>query len=202
MDWYTAFHGADPDPTISAALEIYYTAAGASLVSAGNGSDGYIVIRYINPQGTPVATVLPQTTTDASGNTHGPGFTATPANYNVWQPGSSPLIVEVPHTFSPVNGWVVANSVTACYELCPGNLLYLNFSVNGNAATNSNVTTLPGGWVPASGHILPLAPNSASAPVAWCTVATNGHVTITTTAGAIPAGNFTYSLSAVIKLDV
>ncbi len=196
QDWYTAFHGADTTPGVSAALEIYYTASGTSLISAGNGADGYIVISYLDPKGTPVATVLPQAAVDASGNHLGAGFTADSPNYNVWQPGSNPRTLEIPHTFSPANGWASANSVTCGYQLLPGNMLYLNFSVNANAATNVVIATLPSGWRPASRHIMPCAPNSASAPVGWCQVDTDGHVSVMN-----GSGNFTYSLSAVIKLD-
>lgn len=151
-DWYTAFHGADAsNPTLSAALEISYQASGNTLVAAGNGADGYIVIRYINPTGTPVASVVAQSTTDANGNVHNAGVNAASAAYNVWQPGSSPQIPEVFHTVSLPAGWNAGTGMTNGYKLLPGNMIYIAIDATYNSGT-STLFTLPTGWRPVGSH--------------------------------------------------
>jgi hypothetical protein len=147
QDWYTAFHGADSSG-LSAALEIYYTASGASVVTAGAGSDGYIVVRYLDPKGTPIATVLPEAAVDAGGNNLGAGFTADSGNYNVWQPGSNPRTLESWHAMTLVNGWTAGGGTSSYYRLLPGNLLVLKINVDAASSTNDLFFTLPVGWRP------------------------------------------------------
>lgn len=158
QDWYTAFHGADAsNPELSAALEISYQASGNTLVTAGNGADGYIIVRFINPKGTPVASVVAQQTTDANGNVHAAGINSTSAAYNVWNPISSPQVPEVFNavgtmTTSFASGYTQhGTGMTSGWQLLPGNMLYICLDVD-CTTTNAAVFTLPLGWRPAGTH--------------------------------------------------
>lgn len=199
QDWYTAFHGADAsDPTLSAALEISYQAAGSSLVTGGDGADGYIVIRYLNPKGTPVASVVPQSTTDAGGNVHNAGINAASSQYSVWQPNSSPQIPEVFHsvTSNPPNFTINLSGMVTGYKLLPGNMLYI--AVDGTAGattTGLNVMTLPTGWRPAGTHF-GAAISSTNGDTTFYQVGTTGGVSL----GSVTSGH-RYFFEARIHLE-
>lgn len=95
-DWFCAFHGADATtPELSAALEVTYIQSTSAVLSAGNGGNGYILLKFISPQGTPVATLLPQAAVDAGGNHLAAGLTTN--QITPWQPGVSPLALETWH---------------------------------------------------------------------------------------------------------
>lgn len=178
-DWYTAFHGSDTDPTLSAALEIHYTASSTTTISAGDGADGYIVIRFIDPKGTPVATMLPEAATDDKGNALGAGFTADPANYHVWQPGSSPRTLETWHPVSSLsNGWVMQGASNCGYRLLPGNLLMIKLAVNGGSATTDTVFTLPSGWRPANQQYAAVASNGQITFGCYIQIGADGTVNV------------------------
>jgi hypothetical protein len=162
-DFYCAFSGATGDTT-AAQLVITYTAAGSSMVAAGDGAPGYIVVRYINDQGTPVSLVLPNTYTDAGGNAHAAGFNALAQNYNTYQPGSSPTVVEGWHTITPINGWVAQNGSAPCrYRLAPGNIMLIELQINDSSATSGVFMTMPSGYSLGTTQFCLLALGSAAA---------------------------------------
>ena len=174
-DWNCIFHGADANnPGLSAQLTLTYTPASPTLVAAGNGAPGYIVISYLDPRGTPVATVLPQAETDTKGNALGAGFTASAPNYNVWNPSTSPpsLTLETFHkviTAGMSNSWagVDDTNIPCGYQLLPGNLLFVSLYLLGTSKTggaNSTVFTLPVGWRPSRTWFAPMTSNESVTP--------------------------------------
>lgn len=199
-DWYTAFHGADAsNPELSAALEISYQAAGNTLVAAGNGADGYIVVRFINPKGTPVASVVAQQTIDANGNTHAAGINAASTGYSVWNPViTNPQTPEVFHQVSsnPPNFTINTSGMVTGYKLLPGSMLYIAVDGTANATTTGlNILTLPIGWRPAGTHF-GAAISSTNGDTTFYQVGNTGGVSL----GAVTSGH-RYFFEARIHLD-
>lgn len=158
-DWYGSLHGAeDGDTGLSASLTLQYYKVGTydteDIVGGGAGDPGYIVVSYITPEGTPVSTVLPAAETDASGHALGAGFTADPANYNVWQPGSSPKVLETKHpaTLAGLSGWTQqSGGMIVGYKLLPGNIVAVTGAVNAASGAAAGVLfTVPLAYRPAA----------------------------------------------------
>jgi hypothetical protein len=78
------YAGQITDPT----LTVSYTNGAA--VSGGNGGPGYIAVTYVNPEGSPVASMQPQAVTDDTGNQHAAAYTGQISAYDptVTAPGN------------------------------------------------------------------------------------------------------------------
>lgn len=204
LDWYTAFHGADvSNPDLSAALEVTYIQSTSSVLTAGNGSDGYIVIKFLSAQGTPVATMVPSAKTDSSGNQLGAGFTADPANYNTWQPGTSPKVLETFHLASiTLSGWSNAGTGTGArlqYRLLPGNLVHIIGTVNVNASPAVGVLfTLAAGYHPNQVQYVEMRQNSGALADTFLFVNTDGTVNTTGLGGL---ASTTFWINGIISLS-
>lgn len=147
-DWRTEFYGANAaDTTTSATLIVKYHAAAGTKNNGGKGAAGYIVLTYVNSQGTPVATVLPAAITDAGGHALGAGFTADSTSYQVWHPGSNPRTLETWQVVSSYTGtWTRLDSTSDIrYQMVPGNKVHILGRLVCNttfAATNSVLFTI------------------------------------------------------------
>lgn len=204
-DWDCAFYGADAAvPSMSAQLNITYTVASPTLVAAGNGAPGYIVISFINPQGIPVATVLPQSVTDANSNVLGAGFTADAPNYNVWHPGSSPKILETWQAATiTLAGWANqgGSNMVLSYRLMPGNMVWVNGIIQNTTGIGGTLFTLPAAYRPAHNQGLFFWNQGAPAGGVqnWhAAVNTDGTVT---TGGLGGISNSTWAVNGFISLD-
>lgn len=201
-DWYCAFHGADVNnPEFSAALEVTYIASSSAALTAGKGGDGYIVINFISPQGTPISTVLPAGTTDTSGNALGTGFTADATSYNVWQPGSSPRLLEVWHNANiTLSGWANQGSTAQIlrYKLMPGNMVWITGIINSSGGSNGVLFTLPVGWRPPTTQMLHFWSLTPGAVAHWfASVANDGSVNLSSNGGVTG----TYGINGFVSLD-
>jgi hypothetical protein len=206
-DWNCAFTGANADDsTLSAELIVKYHPTAGAKNSGGKGAPGYIVISYLNPEGTPVATVLPAATTDAGGNGLGAGFTADATNYHVWHPGSSPLQLETWQTISGYsNSWARLDSTSDLkYILLPGNLVLLTARLVVPATfsdTVSQIAVLPVGYRPLTRNesVNMMGHNAGNHnPVAvWGTVSTAGALSVVGTMN----GGQTLEISSIFPIN-
>lgn len=90
---------------------------------AGNGNTGQAIISYQTSSGF-VGAASPVAGTDANGNTYGAGFTGPIQGL---QPGSSPQVLETPHTVSYLNSWTKAGtSLDLQYMLMPDGRVHLS----------------------------------------------------------------------------
>ncbi len=177
-DWYCSFTGADADNAgITAIIAVKYTLASGNQNAGGTGAPGYIVVSYINPQGTPVATVLPAAITDAKGNALGAGFTADAKNYNVWKPGSSPRVIDSWIQATMLNGWT-GNSGTPVvqYKIEPGNLLHIVGLLDPSSKSSNTAFVLNSGYRPNVTHDVGIAMHPPGVLGAFARVDNSGNV--------------------------
>lgn len=202
IDWNCAFHGADTNsPASSAQLIITYTAAGASTVAAGDGAPGYIVISFIDPQGSPIATVIPAGMTDANGNVHGAGFNALSANYNVFQPNSNPTVLETWHVVTSLGSgwsWHGSGSLRPQYRMMPGNMVWLMGTVDAGATPATVLFTLPLGYRPSATTFINLWLPSGPTQNIHVEVHSDGTVNSSSLGGLNPA---TFTFNGIVSVD-
>lgn len=177
--------------------------------AGGDGAPGKILITFINPQGTPVASLQPAAITDGSGNTYAGGYNG---NSVAFQPGSNPATPEVQHTVGGASGlgttlatgWSVASAPFPLrFKLMPDNTVL----VTGRLVNSSNlssgpisITTLPTAYAPATEQTFIATVNNNASPYAasgvYCQIDTTGLITMWGTLSTTQTlnVNFKYSL--------
>jgi hypothetical protein len=124
--YFTGGHGTALEITVSGTK----TVTGSN--TSGSGSDGQVVITYATASALEFA-LAPQSGTDANGNAYAAGYTGP---VSVFQPGSSPSVVETWHNFGTSSGAGTFTGI-ARYKLMPGNAVRVNvigtFSGTGTA---------------------------------------------------------------------
>lgn len=156
-EWYCEFYGTGTDQALQdASLSVNYYLAngggGSPPGSGGAGGAGYIKISYLNPEGTPITTILPNAATDGGGNGLASGVTTD--GLQTWQPGTNPKQLETWHNLTPLKG-AAGNLPTTNvlrYKRIPGNMVMLQMTLiyaAGNYITlNANIASLPPLYAP------------------------------------------------------
>lgn len=166
-DFYCEFYGAGTDDGAKDAVLTftYHYNSGSTVVPAAgsSGNPGQIRVTYLNPEGTPVTTILPAASTDVGGNQLAAGITTT--RVRTWQPNSSPLLLEDWHGPVTLQGvW----TGSLYYRITPDGDLQIssrgtNISASGTPAVSGAVHpwfVLPTGWIPAKTHNVPQSGSS------------------------------------------
>lgn len=160
-------------------LNVSYTTG--SFVTGGQGGPGQIQITYVNPNGTPVASMQPGVTTDSQGNAYAAGFTG-PISY--WQPNSFPLALENWHNVSAFsNSWTTFAGQPLRYRATADFGVRLNGRANipAGVANPSTVFVIPAGYRPASTQsiiVLEIGGAPYAATPHYAQIDTSGNVTI------------------------
>jgi hypothetical protein len=141
-----------------------HTGSGGSYLS-GAGPAGVIKVTYTSAA-TLIGAIAPMSGTDGSGNAFGAGFTG---QMRAIQPGSSPTVVEVPHSLPLATGWTVrTGGYLAQYYLGADGRLYVDFQLScasQGPATLAISTALPAGYWPAHPVSTPMTASAGAAAV-------------------------------------
>lgn len=172
---------------------------GAGNQTAGNGSNGKVIVSYQSST-VMVGALSPVAGTDASGNAFGVGYTG---NVQDFTPGANPATVETWHNFSYAGNWSTRTNYNGRYKLISEtNQVRVELSANnsGTVSGTSQVTTaVPAAYRPAKAQPLPTAWFGTGTPTASpaCEMNTSGVINLFNAV----AGTNLVQLNAVYSLD-
>lgn len=185
-NYYLAVFGvSNSQPSLAPQLTVTYTPSAA--INGGAGAAGAIAINYINPQGTPICSILDAATTDSGGNQFAAGYTGLATAF---QPGTTPLVPETWHQLSLSNSSGSGNGVNGFfYRLTVEGELEMIWDINYTTSAGQTIGTLPAGYRPATQvHVSTGWYNQSNASTYQSATAFNPLVTVNSSGTVVIAG--------------
>jgi hypothetical protein len=145
-------------------FQITGTTSGAGSFFSGAGGDGKLTVTYTSSSVLESA-LSPVAGTDGAGDAYAAGYTG---DVSVFQPGSSPLVVEGWHNLSMANGWALQGF--ARYKQVGYKLMLVEVQMNDNSATSGTFAVMPSGYAASQSQFPALTEFANSAGVsgsAW-----------------------------------
>lgn len=152
-EFYCEFYGAGTEDAIQDAVlsfDFHYN-NGSTIVplSGASGRPGQIRVSYLNPEGTPVTTILPTATTDNGGNQLAAGITT--GDISTWHPGSNNSVLESGWTNGTISATHDGTSFFQVKRVALNAMFVRLYLHGGNMTGNQTIAQLPAGYWPTVG---------------------------------------------------